>query len=44
MQPHWSAAEGLASGSAEQPETALSSSPDAPNTVTCLTGEIPEGY
>ena len=43
-QPEWSATEGLASGSAEQPETALPSSPDAPNTVTCLTGEIPEGY
>jgi hypothetical protein len=44
VSPAWSATEGLASGSAEQPETALSSSPDAPNTVTCLSGSIPEGY
>jgi len=42
--PHWPATEGLASGSAEQPETALLSTPDAPNTVTCLTGEIPDGF
>jgi len=42
--PHWSGTEGLAQGSAEQPETARSSSPDAPNTITCLTGRIPEGF
>jgi len=42
--PSWSATEGLAQGSAEQPEAALNSTPDAPNTITCLTGQIPEGF
>ena len=42
--PAWPATEGLAQGNAEQPERALSSTPDAPNTITCLTGEIPEGF
>lgn len=42
--PHWPATEGLASGSAEQPERALPSTPDAPNTITCLTGEVPPGF
>ena len=41
---HWSATEGLASGSADAPEKALSSTADAPNTITCLTGAIPEGF
>ncbi len=43
-QPEWSATEGLASGSAEQPESALTSTPDAPNTITCLDGQIPHGF
>jgi hypothetical protein len=42
--PHWSASEGLARGTAEAPEAALTSSPEAPNTITCLNGEIPDGY
>ena len=42
--PSWSSAEGLARGSAEAPESALASSPSAPNTVTCLAGRIPEGF
>lgn len=42
--PAWSTVEGLARGSAEQPEQALNSTPDAPNTITCLTGQIPEGF
>jgi len=42
--PSWSDREGLARGSAERPEKALPSSPDAPATITCLTGEIPEGF
>jgi hypothetical protein len=42
--PHWSATEGLASGSAEHPERALPSTPNAPNTITCLTGQIPDGF
>jgi hypothetical protein len=39
--PHWSATEGLARGTAAAPEAALASSPDAPNTITCLNGEVP---
>ena len=42
--PRWSDTEGLARGSAAQPEAALPSSPSAPNTITCLTGRIPEGF
>jgi hypothetical protein len=42
--PHWSDTEGLARGSAAEPELALSSSPRAPNTISCLTGGIPEGF
>jgi hypothetical protein len=42
--PSWSDTEGLARGSAVQPEAALTSSPRAPNTITCLTGKIPEGF
>lgn len=42
--PHWSPTEGLARGSAEEPEAALTSTPSAPNTITCLAGEIPEGF
>jgi len=41
---HWSESEGLARGSAAQPELALNSAPNAPNTITCLTGRIPDGY
>lgn len=42
--PHWSDTEGLARGSAAQPELALPSTPGAPNTITCLTGQIPQGF
>lgn len=42
--PSWSDTEGLARGSAADPEAALSSSPTAPNTITCLSGRIPDGY
>jgi len=44
MKPDWPSSEGLARGSAEAPEAALSSALGAPNTITCLTGSIPEGY
>ena len=44
QKPHWSSSEGLARGSAAEPETALPSTPDAPNTITCLSGAIPEGF
>lgn len=39
--PHWSASEGLARGTPTRPQEALSSGPSRPNTITCLTGEIP---
>ena len=42
--PQWSDTEGLARGTAELPEAALSSSPRAPNTITCLSGEIPDAF
>jgi hypothetical protein len=42
--PHWSETEGLARGSATRPEVALTSTADAPNTITCLTGRIPNGF
>ncbi|HKO50446.1 MAG TPA: hypothetical protein VJV79_22140 [Polyangiaceae bacterium] len=40
----WSETEGLARGTAAQPEAALGSSPNAPNTITCLTSQIPQGF
>ena len=42
--PRWSDTEGLLRGSAAQPEVALTSSPNEPNTITCLTGQIPPGF
>ena len=42
--PNWAAEEGLAKGNAERPESALPSTPEAPNTITCLTGRIPDGF
>lgn len=42
--PRWSESEGLARGSAAQPELALPSSPYAPRTITCLSGTIPLGF
>jgi len=42
--PSWSEREGLARGSPTRPEHALRSSPGEPNTITCLTGAIPEGF
>ncbi|HEX2873831.1 MAG TPA: DUF4347 domain-containing protein [Polyangiaceae bacterium] len=42
--PHWSPSEGLSRGNAEAPEAALTSTPSAPNTITCLAGEIPDGF
>ena len=42
--PHWSPHEGLARGTADAPEAALSSTPDAPHTITCLEGRIPDGF
>lgn len=42
--PHWSPVEGLARGTADQPEQALASTPDAPNTITCLSGQFPAEF
>lgn len=42
--PAWSSAEGLARGTPEKPEAALPSSFGAPNTITCLTGQVPESF
>jgi hypothetical protein len=42
VKPNWSAAEGLSRGTAERPEAAFSSGPRQPNTITCLTGRIPD--
>jgi len=42
--PHWSETEGLARGSATRPELALTSAPNAPNTITCLSNRIPDGF
>lgn len=40
----WSAEEGLAEGSADEPRKARWSSPLAPRTITCLAGRVPEGW
>jgi len=42
--PGWAANEGIARGSPDRPELASSSSPRAPNTITCFTGKVPEGW
>lgn len=39
--PHWSAAEGLKEGSPTSPTRALWSTPFAPNTITCMHGQVP---
>lgn len=44
LAPHWPDTEGVARGSAAQPELALPSAPNAPNTITCLNGRIPDGF
>ena len=42
--PRWSADEGLSQGTAECPTQAHWSRKRAPNTIHCLTGQIPAGY
>lgn len=44
MRPTWSPDEGLASGTAHDPRTALWSKRRAPNTVTALTGNVPPAW
>lgn len=44
VEPAWAADEGLASGTPRQPVQALVSRPGAPNTITCLASELPEGF
>jgi hypothetical protein len=42
--PTWPAMEGLRRGTPDTPEEALPSRPWAPNTITCLHGQIPAGF
>ncbi len=42
--PDWSAAEGLAEGTPDEPRRARWSSPFGPRTITCLAGRVPEGW
>jgi hypothetical protein len=42
--PGWSPSEGLGRGSPEAPGEALTSSPFAPNTITCLRGSVPARF
>jgi hypothetical protein len=42
--PDWPLDEGLARGTPEMPERSLPSSLAAPHTISCLVGEIPEGW
>lgn len=42
MKPTWSTAEGLSRGTPHAPEAAFDSGPQQPNTITCLTGRIPD--
>jgi hypothetical protein len=42
--PRWSPREGLSDGTEEEPRAAFSSGPGRPNTITCLTGDVPAGY
>ena len=41
--PSWAPTEGLALGTAENPERAFGSGPGRPNTITCFTGQLPPG-
>jgi hypothetical protein len=43
-EPDWSADEGLADGTPDDPAEALWSGPLEPRTITCLSGSIPEGW
>ncbi|MEO7734722.1 MAG: hypothetical protein ABIY55_27450, partial [Kofleriaceae bacterium] len=40
----WSATDGLAEGTADEPRLALRSSARAPRTITCLAGHVPAGW
>jgi len=42
--PHWPVGEGLVQGSPHRPERAASSLPNRPNTITCFTGRVPQGW
>jgi hypothetical protein len=42
--PDWPLDEGLAAGAPRMPTRSLASSPDAPHTISCLVGEIPDGW
>jgi hypothetical protein len=42
--PDWPLDEGLAAGTPEMPARSLPSLPDAPHTIGCLVGQIPDGW
>ena len=42
--PSWPSDEGLSDGTPSAPLRALSSVPNAPNTITCFDGRIPDGW
>lgn len=42
--PHWSALEGVAEGTAQEPTRSTWSGPGAPNTIHMLQGRVPEGW
>jgi len=42
--PTWSATEGLAEGTAQDPKRALGSAPWRPRTVSCLSNEVPDAW
>jgi len=42
--PSWPAEEGLCDGTPKAPIRALPSAPNAPNTITCFDGKIPDGW
>lgn len=44
QRPHWSTSEGLSRGTPAAPLQAHPSAPNAPNTITCLSGAIPSGF
>lgn len=42
--PHWDPTQGLTQGTAESPVRAKRSHPNEPNTITCLTSDIPAEF
>jgi hypothetical protein len=42
--PHWPVEEGILVGTPDHPEQAANSNRTAPNTITCLHGQVPPGF